>query len=279
MDCTTLVESPNIEVLANSYALSSPIVIVSPDKTLRQSFAKDLAASVILRSKNASTATKLKSNNHPDLFEMSPEGKSDIYLMETIKQFIQEVNLSPFEAKHKVYLFHDADKMLPIHANALLKTLEEKPSHAVILLATENRRKLLPTILSRCQVITLPKPETVEVDNNLKTPVLNAFFQATANNYLSLHSHIQEIETQMNEGFDQDVFTILFHIVKDLEVLRLNGSHSLMSYPDEIERYSKVKSEISFERVSHIISCATEAVQRSMRPKTILEYIFLSLSR
>lgn len=279
MDCTAQVKLYDVEVLANSYALSSPIVIVSSDQSLRQSFAKDLAASVILRSKNASTAIKLQSNNHPDLFEMAPEGKSDLYLMETIKQFLQEVHLSPFESMHKVYLFHDADKMLPIHANALLKTLEEKPSHAVILLTTENRRKLLPTILSRCQVVTLPRPETLEVDNKLKIAVLNAFFEAIANNYLTLSSHIQEIEAEMNEGFNQDLFTILLHIVKDLELLRLKSSQNLLSYPEEIERYSKAKTDISFERISHIVSTAGEALQRSMRPKTILEYIFLSLGQ
>ena len=71
-----------------------------------------------------------------DFNELQIEGKN--YLIEQITNFLADVDLTPYEGKHKVYLFHHADKMLPVHANALLKTLEEKPEHAIILLVTNN---------------------------------------------------------------------------------------------------------------------------------------------
>lgn len=262
------------------YSLSSPIVIVSPDENLRRSYAQDLAESLILQSKNAHTEAKLQSNNHPDLSVMSPEGKSDVYLMETIKHFIQDINLPPYEAKLKVYLFRDADKMLPIHANALLKTLEEKPDYAVIVLTTENKRRLLPTILSRSQVVTLSKPQTPTINPALEKAAQSAFFEAAKNNYLTLNTHIQELLPLVEESPNRsipDVLTTLLYLVKDLEILRLKTGDKLLSYPEYMTEYAKLKIDLSFEKLSKIISIAEDAIERSMRPKTILEYLFLSI--
>jgi DNA polymerase III delta prime subunit len=72
---------------------------------------------------------------------------------------IAEVSLPPFESPIKIFIFHDAEKMLPSSANALLKTLEEPPSDTYILLLTTNPGAIIPTIISRCRLIPFaPKP-------------------------------------------------------------------------------------------------------------------------
>src|SRR3990167_7162485 len=97
-----------------------------------------------------STKQKLDSGNHPDLRLYYPEGKSHLHTMQSIHQFIREVELSPFESERKILILFDADCMLPATANALLKTLEEPLDSSIIILTTSHYNEILPTITSRC---------------------------------------------------------------------------------------------------------------------------------
>lgn len=97
---------------------------------------------------------------HPDFYELSrPEGKKEIPV-DGIRQLSQWVVEAPHMAKGvKVVWLHPADAMNTSAANALLKTLEEPPSHVVFLLQAQDLSHVLPTIRSRCQLLHLPKPD------------------------------------------------------------------------------------------------------------------------
>jgi DNA polymerase-3 subunit delta' len=69
-----------------------------------------------------------------------------------VRQVVSEAPFRPFEGRRRVSIFVDADRMNPTAANTLLKTLEEPPKWALLILVTSNAATLLPTILSRCQV-------------------------------------------------------------------------------------------------------------------------------
>lgn len=92
---------------------------------------------------------KIDSGNHPDLHLYAPEGKSGLHPIANIHQLIAEMSLPPFEAKHKVFLLEDAEKMLPSSSNALLKTLEEPNADTFFLMMSHHPDRLLPTIRSR----------------------------------------------------------------------------------------------------------------------------------
>ena len=63
--------------------------------------------------------------------------------------------IKPYQGPYKVYIIPQADMMTPQAQNALLKTIEEPPEYAVIMLLTENADTLLPTINSRCVMLKL----------------------------------------------------------------------------------------------------------------------------
>jgi DNA polymerase III delta prime subunit len=85
---------------------------------------------------------------HPDLILLEPEGR--FLLIEQVRELIQELSTKPLEGQRKVAILDEADAMSQAAANALLKTLEEPPGEAVIILITDNPDALLPTIASRC---------------------------------------------------------------------------------------------------------------------------------
>ena len=72
--------------------------------------------------------------------------------VDDIRQVIDEVQYSPAEGRFKVYIIDEVHMLSTSAFNALLKTLEEPPQHAIFILATTEKHKILPTILSRCQI-------------------------------------------------------------------------------------------------------------------------------
>lgn len=94
---------------------------------------------------------KFASGNHPDLHLLAPlPDKRDISI-EQIRELQHALALRPFEANRKACLIEPAERMNEKSANALLKTLEEPPGHAIIILLTVQADTLLSTIRSRCQ--------------------------------------------------------------------------------------------------------------------------------
>ena len=89
---------------------------------------------------------------HPDVHVLSP-GSASGYLVGQIRDLISDVSLAPVRARNKVYIVQQAERLWGTSANALLKTLEEPPTHVVFVLAATSRDAVLDTIASRCQQI------------------------------------------------------------------------------------------------------------------------------
>ena len=95
------------------------------------------------------------SGNHPDIIRVTHEKPNTISVDDIRVQVNDDIVIRPYSSKYKVYIIADADMMTVQAQNALLKTIEEPPSYAVIMLLTENAEVLLPTIRSRCVMMKL----------------------------------------------------------------------------------------------------------------------------
>ena len=107
---------------------------------------------------------KVDSGNHPDLQFIRPEGS--LLKIGQIRELQKQIIYEPLEARRKVYILTDVDRMNDYAENALLKTLEEPPASSVLILLTSNVRVLLPTTRSRCQILQfhpLPTQELAEI--------------------------------------------------------------------------------------------------------------------
>lgn len=96
-------------------------------------------------------------DNHPDIITVRHEKPNTISVAEIREQVVGDVLIKPYYGRKKIYIIPEAEKMNSSSQNALLKTIEEPPEYAVIMLLAENREMLLPTILSRC-VSLMMKP-------------------------------------------------------------------------------------------------------------------------
>lgn len=95
------------------------------------------------------------SGNHPDIIRVTHEKPSTISVDDIRKQVNEDIQIKPYSGKYKVYVIAEADMMTVQAQNAILKTIEEPPAYAVILLLAENAQSLLPTIRSRCVMLKL----------------------------------------------------------------------------------------------------------------------------
>ena len=95
------------------------------------------------------------SGNQPDIIRVMHEKPNTISVDDIRVQINDDIVIRPYSSKYKVYIVADADMMSVQAQNALLKTIEEPPEYAVIMLLTENAETLLPTIRSRCVMMKL----------------------------------------------------------------------------------------------------------------------------
>ena len=102
------------------------------------------------------------SGNHPDLIYVTHEKPASIGVDDIREQLNDTIQERPYSSYYKIYIVDEAEKMTVQAQNALLKTIEEPPAYAVILLLTTNQDSFLPTILSRCVQLKLkPLKDTV----------------------------------------------------------------------------------------------------------------------
>ncbi len=101
---------------------------------------------------------------HPDLLVVRSEGEGDILKVDQVRAARRTLILKPYQSRWRVALFLRFQEANDSASNALLKMLEEAPEYAILILTAENSEQLLPTIVSRCEVLRLrPSPlEAVE---------------------------------------------------------------------------------------------------------------------
>ena len=98
---------------------------------------------------------QMASSNHPDVIRVLHEKPNSIGVEDIRKQVNDDIQVKPYSGKYKIYIIAEADLMTVQAQNAILKTIEEPPAYAVILLLAENADALLPTIRSRCVMLKL----------------------------------------------------------------------------------------------------------------------------
>ena len=111
---------------------------------------------------HCSSCRKAMSRNHPDIIYVEHVKPTSIGIEEIREQLVSDVEIKPYTGPYKIYIVDEAEKMTIQAQNALLKTIEEPPAYAVILLLANNNTGLLPTITSRCVTLNF-KPVRDEV--------------------------------------------------------------------------------------------------------------------
>jgi DNA polymerase III delta prime subunit len=187
---------------------------------------------------------------HPDLLLVKTTGKIGMHSVAGIRCVLDQLSLTPHGAKGRAVLIIDADKMLPSTANALLKALEEPPSRTLIILSTVSPHRILPTILSRAQIIRIPS--TVLAETDIVQPLLDCLSSANFA-YTTLQEICNNIQTKIEKELSD-------FAKKDLSAIS--------------KEYADLEPSAKQEFQQEIESSSVHAMQS--RSKEILEAVYLN---
>ncbi|MCM1190187.1 MAG: DNA polymerase III subunit delta' [bacterium] len=237
------------------------------------------------------------SNNHPDIIRVMHEKPNTVSVDDIRAQVNNDVAIKPYSSPHKVYIISEAEKMTVQAQNALLKTLEEPPEYAVILLLTANVDSLLPTILSRCVVLNMkPVPDALVkkyLMEQLKVPdykadICVAFargnigkakllassedFENVKAEALSLLKYIQDMELneiiaavkKINEYKLEinDYLDICSIWYRDVLLFKATNDANHLVFREEIQTLRKIAQKSSYEGIERIIKALDTAKHR-----------------
>ncbi len=99
-----------------------------------------------------------------NIFELDAASNNSV---DDIRNLTDQVRIPPQTGKYKVYIIDEVHMLSPSAFNAFLKTLEEPPNHAIFILATTEKHKIIPTILSRCQIFDFKRITAIDIKNHL----------------------------------------------------------------------------------------------------------------
>lgn len=105
---------------------------------------------------------------HPDLAVIQAENEGGTLKVDQVRELKRSVSLKPYQSKYRLALFLRFQEANDSASNALLKTLEEAPAHLILMLTADNPESLLPTIVSRCEVLRLRPLSLAQVEEELR---------------------------------------------------------------------------------------------------------------
>lgn len=256
---------------------------------------------------------RINSGNHPDIHKVEPDGLS--IKKQQIQSLQEEFSKKGVESSRKVYMISDADKMSVSAANSLLKFLEEPNSQTTAFLLTEQPQQLLPTILSRCQILSFkplsPQAMINQLTENgvnpMKAPLLaqltNSLDEAYELNVDDWFAQAQKIVVKLYEVLKKnpleamvtlqgDWFThfrekeqinrgldLLLLIFKDLLYIQLDKQEQIV-FKVESDRLRQYALETSGRRLSDQMTAILEAKRKlaaNMNPQLMMEELVLNL--
>jgi DNA polymerase-3 subunit delta' len=111
------------------------------------------------------TCLQIENMQHPDLTILQADRVGGVLRVDQVRELQRSLSLAPYQAHYRIAILLRFEEANPSAANALLKTLEEPPQHVVLILTAESGEGLLPTIVSRCEMLRLRplKLETVQL--------------------------------------------------------------------------------------------------------------------
>ena len=237
------------------------------------------------------------SGNHPDIIRVTHEKPNTIGVEDIRMKINNDIGIKPYSGPYKIYIMNEGEKMTAQAQNALLKTIEEPPAYAVILILTTNLDVLLPTVLSRCVVLDMkPVPDDLVkkyLMEDLKIPeykadVCVAFargnvgkakalaaseeFDNIKNEAVTLLKYIREMEisdivTAIRKISEykmeiNDYLDILAVWYRDVLLFKATKDANHLIFRDEIQYIRKIADQSTYEGIEIIIDALEKAKLR-----------------
>jgi DNA polymerase-3 subunit gamma/tau len=156
--------------------------------------------------------------------------------VDDIRTLVEQVRFAPQAGKYKVYIVDEVHMLSASAFNAFLKTLEEPPPYAIFILATTEKHKILPTILSRCQIFDFKRIVPEDTVKHLE--------EIVAKEHIKAERNALQLIAQKSEGCMRDALSILDKIV--------SFSNGALTYENTLEHLNILDEGYFFKLLTHL---------------------------
>ncbi len=296
--------------------------IINGEKGMgKRTVAKAFAMTLLCEEKGTVPCMKCHScvqaltDNNPDLIMITPDKPTTLSIDHIRQTLVNDVELKPYSNSHKVYIVEDAELMNNAAQNAILKTIEEPPEYAVIILLTTNISALLQTVLSRCVKLDMQplKKEVVKkylmekekvVDYQADIAVSFAGgnlgkaielsksqdFAEMLDEVIQLLRYIKDMQayevvaavkraSEYKFGFT-DYIDLMILWFRDVLVYKASQNVNELIFKDEIQTIKKHAAKSSYNGIEHILEAMNKAKLRlkaNVNFDVAIEMMFLTI--
>ena len=181
------------------------------------------------------TCISFSDNTSFNIFELDAASNNSV---DDIRELVNQVRFAPQQGKYKIYIIDEVHMLSAAAFNAFLKTLEEPPPYAIFILATTEKHKILPTILSRCQIFDFKRITTIDIVDHLRKIADNESMQAQD---AALH-----VIAQKSEGCMRDALSMLDRIA--------GFTDGMLTYNATMEHLNMLDADFYFNVTDHLLS-------------------------
>ena len=263
-----------------SNMVSHAYMFEGPNGIGKNTMARELAA-ILLEMENLF--------NSPDYIEIKPDGNS--IKIAQIRKLQSDILVKPYKS-YKIYVIDEAQKMTVEAQNALLKTVEEPPKYAIIILITDNKESLLDTIKSRCEIIKFTPIPMQEVASYLtmngidskRASLLANFSRGSMKKAIELSEseefhlmreevqkyvetflngnliEIMDIQSSIEKYKDQitNILDLLINYFRDIMMVKENVDNSMIINLDRLIFVKNMSNKTTYSQLSKIIDIIEE---------------------
>jgi len=285
-------------------------------KLIASSFAKTLQCEVggTQACNKCKSCLQFDTNNHPDIIWVKHE-KASIGVDDIRSQVNADIQIKPYNSRYKIYIIEDADKLTEQAQNALLKTMEEPPAYAILMLLTKSISMMLPTILSRSIVLNLKPVDKLKIAeflmDNYQVPdylammaaqfsggnVGKAIKYASSDEFAKMKEDITHIlkyiddmelyelisglkSLSLSKNNIEDYIDLMILWYRDVLVFKSTQKPDLILYRDEISYINSQARKLSYDNLNNIINAMEKAkirLRANVNFDIAIELMLLSL--
>lgn len=301
--------------------VSHAYIINGPQDAGKMMLAEAFATTLLCEAKGQDACGKCHSckqaegKNQPDIIYVTHEKPNTVSVDDIRYQINNDIEIKPYASPYKVYIVDDAEKMNVQAQNALLKTIEEPPAYAIILLLTSNAAGFLPTILSRCITLNVKPVQNNKIKDYLmrecgipdyQADVCVAFAQGNVgkakklassddfnelkSSVLQLMKRISDIDLyEMMEAVKQiseykldiqDYFDLMIVWYRDVLLYKATADANHLIFKDEIYNIKKQASKSSYNGIEAVIEALDKAKSRlnaNVNFELVIELLLLTM--
>jgi DNA polymerase-3 subunit gamma/tau len=233
---TTLKNAIKTEQLAHSFLFCGP-----------RGVGKTTCARILAKTINCTNRTEdaeacdtcnscvsFKENTSFNIHELDAASNNSV---DDIRDLINQVRLTPQAGKYKVYIIDEVHMLSSSAFNAFLKTLEEPPSYAIFILATTEKHKILPTILSRCQIFDFNRITAKDTIEHLS--------EICEKEHIQFEKEALHLISQKSEGCMRDALSIMDKIA--------SFSNDKITYESTVEHLNILDYDYYFKLLEYLM--------------------------